>query len=123
LRERALIKHDRDSVTVLDPIGLRRMACDCYGVLKRAVEAAAPQPANDESTLQKAAIVSFRAAACTLCGLSSSRPHKTHLECLRAIDAEMRQHLERVRHLTRARGSIVAESMNKYEKFLKRRRS
>jgi LytS/YehU family sensor histidine kinase len=44
-------------------------------------------------------------------------------ECLRAIDAELRAATERARELVLRRSTIARESLEKYEKFLDRRRS
>jgi len=57
---------------------------------------------------------------CTLCGLTRNYPHKSHSECLHAIDIELRMLLGCAKTLTRQRGQIVAESMQRFERFRKR---
>jgi hypothetical protein len=57
------------------------------------------------------------ATMCSLCGLTAGHPHKSHAECLRAIDGELRTVIGRARTLTKQRGQIAAESMQRFDRF------
>jgi hypothetical protein len=57
---------------------------------------------------------------CTLCGLTRDYPHKSHTECLHAIDNELRILIGRAKALTSQRGVIVQESMQRFDRFRKR---
>jgi hypothetical protein len=117
-----LLAYDSSSVTVLDPIGLKRHACSCYGGLKHAVHAAESQHAVDKSQrprpAQRGNVVQMRSLnVCTVCGLAATPSHITHADCLHAIDKEIRSLLTRTRTLTNQRALITAEFMKKYAQF------
>ena len=46
LEEQGLVSHDDQSITILDAIGLRRLACGCYSAMKRAY---IPEPAVEKT--------------------------------------------------------------------------
>jgi hypothetical protein len=124
--EQGIIKYRHGTLTVLDPIALRRLACSCYGVLTSSLKSLGFTPRRRQRQGRKTArnIVRLRSASvCTLCGLATGVPHKRHADCLRAIDEEMRSLLAHTRKLARQRNVIVRENMQKFEKFLKRRES
>jgi hypothetical protein len=127
-RKRQIIKYRQGKLTVLDPIALRRLACSCYGTLTgglrnhRSAEVEA-QPDGIERESSGNIVPMRSAAVCTLCGLGVSAPHKSHSDCLRAIDGEMRLLMSRARQLTKQRAAIAMENMQKFEKFLRRRES
>jgi hypothetical protein len=115
--EQNILKFNAASVTVIDAIALRRLACPCYPLLrKNAATAIRVRPPVGRPTSQN--VIRMRpATVCTLCGLTRDYPHKSHAECLRAIDFELRMLIGRAKVLTNQRGQIVSESMEKFEKF------
>ncbi len=122
--ERHIVKHDAGSVTLLDPIALRRQACSCYPVLRK--NALAPIKLRHRSGARRprANVIAMQPmTACTLCGLTRDYPHKTHTECLRALDADLRAVMQRAKQLTQLRGQIAFESMKKFAQFATRSRS
>ncbi len=114
-----VVKHERSALTVLDEIALKRLACSCFAGMS-IVDRETPRVRSE----RRNNVLAMRpVSVCTLCGLGRNIPHKTHSECLRALDAEIRACISRGRALTKKRFSIFSESMEKYEKFLDRRRS
>ena len=120
LTEQNTIKYDAASVTVIDAIALRRVACPCYPLLrKNSGTAIRVRPSVERSRV--ANVVQMKPATmCTLCGLTRDYPHQSHTECLRAIDSELRMLIGRAKTLTKQRGLIVAESMQRFERFRRR---
>jgi len=124
LAERQIVKHDAASVTLLDPIALRRHACSCYPVLRKIAQTPLNVRPPRRDAGNRANVVTMRPqSACTLCGLTRDYPHKTHAECLRALDADLRSVIQRAKQLTSLRGQIAFESMKKFEQFATPRRS
>jgi hypothetical protein len=132
LTEAGALRHDGASVTIVDPIALRRASCQCYDALKAALETplAIAVPAASTSEDPAAAgdtrdnVLPMRSLpVCTVCGLGRNAPHKVFDECLRAIDAELHAAIDRARGLVQRRATIARESLEKYEKFLERRHS
>ena len=122
LAENGVVKHDAGTVTIVDPIALRRAACSCYGVLNEILSA--PPHASPAAERPDANVLPMRPVnVCTLCGLTRNSPHKTHVDCLRAIDAEIRSQIARTRELTQRRAQVALESMEKFQKLSTRRRS
>lgn len=126
LASRQIIKVNASTFTILDQIGLTRAACSCYRVLKanlyrRNVVRSSPSLSDGKPAGN---ILPMRSVElCTLCGLAQSSPHKTHSDCLRAIDTELRSLMRRARDINHRRSDIAVESLKKFEKFLARRRS
>jgi len=118
--EQNIIRYDAASVTILDGIALRQRACACYSVLrKHSATSIRIRPTSDRSRSEN--VVQMRpATVCTLCGLTRDYPHKSHIECLHAIDAELRTLLGRAKALTKQRGKIAEESMQRFERFRRR---
>ncbi len=124
LAERQIVKHDATSVTLLDPIALRRQACSCYPVLRKNAQAPIESRRRAHDVGDRANVVTMRPlTVCTLCGLTRDYPHKTHAECLRALDADLRSVIQRAKQLTHLRGQIAFESMKKFEQFATRSRT
>jgi hypothetical protein len=123
LAEAKIVKHDAATVTVLDAIGLRRLACSCYSPLKKHAEV--PRVQNKPTPrAPRARVVSMRSVSvCTICGLIRDYPHQTHMECLRAIDREIHDCNARARVLVKIRARLTAQAFEKYEKFLSRKES
>ena len=115
--EQSLIKYNAASITVIDAIALRGLACPCYPLLrKNCATAIRVRPSSNRSTVEN--VVQMKpATVCTLCGLTRDSPHKSHSECLRAIDTELRTLIGRAKVLTKQRGQIAAESMQRFERF------
>ena len=121
LAQQRIVKHDGATITVIDAIGLRRHACGCYVVLKKNAVSFARVPPRKTSS---ANVVRMRPSTmCTLCGLTRDYPHKTHAECLRALDADLRALITRAKDLSNMRRQIATESMERFDKLLNRRPS
>jgi hypothetical protein len=118
--EQNIIKYDSASVTVIDAIALRRLVCPCYPVLrKNSSVAIRVRPSKERARVEN--VVQMKPATmCTLCGLTRDYPHKSHTECLHAIDLELRILIGRAKALTKQRGVIVQESMQRFDRFRKR---
>ena len=91
LEEQGLVSHDDQSITILDAIGLRRLACGCYSAMKRAYM---PEPAVEKLKTDvvraSARVLRMRpGAACTLCGSSTRVPHRNGHACILALDEEI----------------------------------
>ena len=111
-----LLEYDASSVTVLDPIALRQRACGCYAVLRKYARMDVVSPPDREPS--SATVLTMRPlTVCTICGLTRGHPHASHMDCLRALDAELHTLLGRAREITKVRGQIAVESMKKYDKF------
>ena len=117
LADERILRYDAATVTLLDPIALRRLACSCYGALKK--NAATERVRQSRNRVQAVNVVRMQPTTmCTLCGLMRDAPHKSHVECLRAIDAELRTLMARVKQLTGLRRQLADESIQKFENFL-----
>ena len=122
LAQQGIVKHDGGTVTVLDAIALRRQACGCYAVLKKNTAYARVPPGPPKTP--SANVVRMRpSTVCTLCGLTRDYPHKTHAECLHALDSDLRSLIGRAKDLSKMRKQIATESMERFDKLLNRRRS
>lgn len=123
LEEQALVEHDGQSITILDTIGLRRLACGCYEALKRAhtpgVDADNPKVVATPPT---ARVLRMRPAAggCTLCGLSTGVPHKNSHACILALDQEIAHAVQRTHTLRKYRAQLLADRAQLYRNILKR---
>ena len=125
MEAQGLIFHDGDSITILDPIGLRRHACGCYRAMKRAYAPPAetdkpPKQAGD--TAQSARILKMRPAggACTLCGSSTNVPHTNGHACILALDEEIAGLIQRTHTLRKYRAQLLANRAQLYRDILKR---
>jgi hypothetical protein len=116
------VKHDASTLTIVDLIALKRMACSCYGIMKNML--AVPMEAEIAVATTTGNVLPMRPLnVCTLCGLIRNAPHRTHFDCLRAVDAEIRGCIQRAKELTSVRAQIAVESMTKFDKLLVRRQS
>lgn len=121
-----IVKYDAATVTVLDAIALRRRACRCHVKLEKQTRVARPARRRRTNTRAPANVVPIRLShlpACTICGVNRNLPHKTHADCLRAVDADLKSHLVRARQLSKLRAEIATESMKKFEQFVTHRHS
>jgi hypothetical protein len=119
-----LVKQDGTSLTVLDSIGLRRASCRCYKALRIEAQILFARDGQPVDRVHRDNVVPMRGMnTCTVCGIARNLPHKTLDECLRAIDVELRTTTRRATQLMHQRGNIVDQSLQKYEKFRKRRPS
>jgi CRP-like cAMP-binding protein len=123
LEEQGLVQHDGQSITILDTIGLRRLACGCYEAMKRtytadvAVEAAkAALHPNTARVLR----MQRAAGACTLCGSSTGVPHRNSHACILALDEEIASAVQRTHTLRKYRAQLLAERAQLYRNILKR---
>ena len=124
-----VIKQDEQTVTIFDAVGLKRLACPCYGTLRRGY--ADPLPANNEPPRDAervddppttAKILSMRPpgeSTCMLCGSTTRLPHKSDHECIVALDAEIRTLFAKVKALRETRTLMLARRLNMYRGVLK----
>ena len=123
LQDQGIVRHDGTSITILDTIGLRRLACGCYEAMKQTyvapvrVEtpgAAAPAPT--------ATILRMRSGVtpCTLCGSSAAVPHANTHACILALDAEIGDLVQRTHTLRKYRAQLLANRAHEYRNILKR---
>ena len=75
LEDQGLASHDGSSVTILDSIGLRRLACRCYDAMKRwyTLERLAAQPKAEATAPRRARL--------------DDAPRRRHLHAVRLVDA------------------------------------
>jgi len=123
LNDQKILKHDGASITVLDPIGLRRRSCNCQASFARLLEFPRIKTQRPPVRHRARVLSMYPPNVCTVCGLTRDYPHKTHVECLRAIADDLRGHMARAKELNTLRGQITVESFRKYEKFLHRKES
>ncbi|HEY6124991.1 MAG TPA: Crp/Fnr family transcriptional regulator [Steroidobacteraceae bacterium] len=126
LEDQGLASHDGSSVTILDSIGLRRLACRCYDAMKRGytLERLAAQP-RVEGPHRVARVLTMRqgVGACTLCGSSTRVPHRNGHECILALDEEIDFLVQRTHLLRKYRGQLMANRAQLYRDILKRSNS
>lgn len=124
LAEHGVIRHDGESITVLDAVGLRPIACRCYDAMKRAYTIAVPvvQRAKAGQEGGGARIIPMRAAAgaCTLCGSSVRLPHRNGHECILALDEEISGLVHRTHTLRKFRAQLVSQRAQLFRDILKR---
>jgi CRP-like cAMP-binding protein len=123
LQEQEIVQHDGQSITILDTVALRRLACGCYDAMKRAYTqlAGVEQPAN--VLLPEAArVLRMRPppGACTLCGSSTSLPHANSHACILALDNEISALVQRTHTLRKYRAQLLASRAQMYRNILKR---
>ncbi len=123
LQDQGLVQHDGLSITILDTIALRRLACGCYDAMKRAYATAVPveeprvaQPAATARVLR----IRPGAGACTLCGSTTSIPHANSHACILALDKEISGLIRRTHTLRKYRAQLLATRAQQYRNILKR---
>ena len=123
LEEQGLVTHDGQSITILDAIGLRRLACGCYEAMKRtyAPDAAAEKPTTAVPR-PMATVLRMRpgAGACTLCGSSTHVPHMNGHACILALDEEIAGLIQKTHTLRKYRAQLMANRAQLYRDILKR---
>ena len=123
LEEQGLVRHDSESITIIDPIGLRRLTCGCYEAMKRAYTTPplAEKVAITAHT-RTARVLPMRSAAgaCTLCGSSTGVPHKNGHACILALDEEIACLVKRTHTLRKYRAQLMADRAQLYRDILKR---
>lgn len=124
LEDHGVIRYDGESITILDAVGLRPIACRCYDAMKRAYTIAVPvvQPAKRGEEGSGARILQMRSAAgaCTLCGSSVRLPHRNGHECILALDDEIRGLVHRTHTLRKYRAQLVSQRAQLFRDILKR---
>ena len=123
LEKQGLIRHDSHSVTILDAIGLRRLACRCYDVMKRgyALERTVlPTKVGGIEGTGKVLPMPQASNACTLCGSSTRVPHRNGHECILALDEEINALVQRTHVLRKYRAQLTASRAQLYRDILKR---
>jgi CRP-like cAMP-binding protein len=123
LEEQGLIRHDDQSITILDAIGLRRMSCACYVAMKRAYTP--PDPAAEKvkppAIRDSARVLRMHpGATCTLCGSSTHVPHRNGHACILALDEEIAGLIQRTHTLRKYRAQLLANRAQLYRDILKR---
>jgi hypothetical protein len=123
LEEQGLLQHDGQSITILDTIGLRRLACSCYEAMKLtytgnvlAEKPKAAPPATPARVLR----MQPSAGACTLCGSSTAVPHRNSHACILALDEEIAIAVQRTHTLRKYRAQLLADRAQLYRNILKR---
>jgi len=123
LEDQGLVKHDGLSITILDTIALRRLACDCYDAMKRAYATAVTVDEPDKvEPASTARVLRIRpgAGACTLCGSTTSIPHANSHACILALDEEISGLTRRTHTLRKYRAQLLATRAQQYRNILKR---
>jgi CRP-like cAMP-binding protein len=123
LEEQGLVQHDGQSITILDPIGLRRLACGCYAAMKRTYTAGiAGEKPHEVLPLKVARVLRMRPGgnACTLCGSSTGVPHTNSHACILALDEEIAGLIQRTHTLRKYRAQLLADRAQLYRNILKR---
>ena len=123
LQDQGLAQYDGLSITILDTIALRRLACGCYDAMKRAHATAVTvderqkvQPASTARVLQ----IRPGAGACTLCGSTRGIPHANSHACILALDEEISGLTRRTHTLRKYRAQLLATRAQQYRNILKR---
>ncbi len=125
-----VLEHDEQAVRILDAEGLRRLACDCYRVMKKQFKglldtAVSPDldDTSDAGPPMPAKVVPLRpTCTCDRCGSAVNLPHKTEYECIRSIDAEMKVLIRRAHSLHKQRGQLVQQRLKILRAFLEKTR-
>jgi CRP-like cAMP-binding protein len=125
LGQLGLIKQDAGTVTITDAVGLKRLACKCYGALSRAYGDRVPGPGGGEHArvhAKSAKVLPIRAdgMTCTLCGSSLKVPHKSSHDCILAIDAELIALTEKSHRLRKYRAQLLANRADMFRNALRR---
>jgi hypothetical protein len=127
LEQLGLITHDAESVTIVDGVGLRRLACRCYDAMKSGYGRAGPATRKRTPPQREggAKILPIRpgVGGCTLCGSSAKLPHKTGHECLLALDDEIATLTRRAHALRTYRAQLLANRAQMFRDILKRSRT
>jgi hypothetical protein len=126
LEDHGVIRHDDESITIVDTVGLRALACRCYDAMKRAYTLAVPVIAHrkpravGESAGARILPMRPAAGACTLCGSSVRLPHRNGHECILALDEEIRGLVRRTHTLGKFRAQLVSQRAQLFRDILKR---
>ena len=126
LEEHGVIRHDGESITIVDAVGLRAIACRCYDAMKRAYTLTVPVVAHRKLRVagesERARVLPMRpvAGACTLCGSSVRLPHRNGHECILALDEEIRGLVYRTHTLRKFRAQLVSQRAELFRDVLKR---
>lgn len=129
LERLGVITHDATSVTVLDAVGLRRLACRCYDAMKRGYTLAVPLASSKErlpvarDTGAKVLLMRPGVVPCTLCGSSAKVPHKSGHDCILALDEEIGTLTRRTHTLRKYRAQLLANRAQLFRDILKRSQS
>jgi hypothetical protein len=123
-----VIRHDADSVTIVDAVGLRRLACRCHeaqGIVDARSFTAAEEAKAVTPRDGGARILPMRpgVGACTLCGLSTNAPHKNAHDCILALDDEIAASTRRTHTLRKYRAQLLANRAQMFRDILTRSRS
>ena len=118
-----IISQNRQTFTIFDAVGLKRLACDCYESLKRGYTGVNAQTLKTSPLPphETAKIIRMRPAgdtACMLCGLTAHLPHKSSHECLVALNEEFAQIFRRMQSLRTMRKSLLKQRLSMYRRFL-----
>jgi CRP-like cAMP-binding protein len=122
LEEQGLVSHDGQSITILDTIGLRRLACGCYEAMKRGYAPGAAEKPTIAVPQPSARVLQMRtgAGACTQCGSSTRVPHLNGHACILALDEEIASLVQKTHTLRKYRAQLLANRAQLYRDILKR---
>lgn len=121
LEDQGLVQHDGHAITILDAIGLRRLACGCYEAMKRAYSGKVSSE-RPKAPAASARVLRMRPGrnACTLCGSSTAVPHTNSHACILALDQEIAGLTARTHTLRKYRAQLLADRAQLYRNILKR---
>jgi hypothetical protein len=128
LDDMSIIRHDALSVTIVDSVGLRRLACRCHEThgfinARRFTAAEDPKPVGHRNGGARILPMRPGVGACTLCGLSTNAPHKNAHDCILALDEEIAASTRRTHTLRKYRAQMLASRAQMFRDILKRSRS
>jgi hypothetical protein len=122
-----VIRHDTRSVTIVDAVGLKRLACRCHeshGIDARSFTVSeAPKPVAPREGGARVLPMRPGVGACTLCGLSTNAPHKDAHDCILALDEEIAASTRRTHTLRKYRAQLLANRAQMFRDILTRSRS
>ena len=125
LGQLGLIKYDAGTIIIADGVGLKRLACKCYGALSKAYVERAPSPPTSGGAPahpKAARVLPIRPGAmtCTLCRSSLNVPHKSNHECILAIDEEITALAQTSHRLRKYRAQLLANRAEMFRNALRR---
>jgi len=119
-----ILHYDDSVVVVLDKRALQRMSCSCYRSIKESFERVLnssnqKRHASLEPAPPITKIVQIRPVViCTRCRMTAKAQHETILDCIRAIDQEVKLGMQRFSRLRSVRQMLLREHLRSVSAFL-----